>query len=81
MADQEHYAVGDRVEVFLDGPFWKSAGWHPGTVIRLDPYSAHRSFIWVELDTSAIDARGGASGVVSILNPKKIRKIKMTGTL
>jgi hypothetical protein len=69
----ESYKVGDHVQVYLDSQFWKSEGWYSGTVLRLDPYSEHRSFIWVELDTPVLDARGGASSVISVLNPKRIK--------
>ena len=72
MADPT-YRVGDRVQVYLDSQFWASSGWYPGEVVRVDPYSEHRSFIWVELDTSVMDARGGLSSVLSVLNPKHIR--------
>jgi hypothetical protein len=72
----EPYRVGDHVQVFLDSQFWKSEGWYSGTVIRIDPYSGHRSFIWVELETSVMDAHGGMAAVLSVLNPKKIKKVE-----
>jgi len=68
------FSVGDQVQVYLDSKFWKSEGWYPGTVIQVDPYSGHRSFIWVELDTYVIDIQGGKASVLSVLNPKNIRK-------
>jgi hypothetical protein len=68
-------AVGDRVKVFLDSKFWESAGWFEGTVVRIDPYSKHRSFYWVELDVDLVDAQGGTTGILSILNPRNIQKI------
>jgi hypothetical protein len=64
--------VGDRVRIFLDSEFWESQGWFDGTVIRIDPYSSHRSFYWVELDAEVQDARGGRTSLVSILNPARI---------
>jgi hypothetical protein len=67
--------VGDRVQVLLDSKYWHSAGWLEGTVVRIDPYSSHRCFFWVELDVAARPSTGGASGMISILNPKNIRKI------
>jgi hypothetical protein len=67
------FSVGDQVQVYLDSKFWKSEGWYPGIVIQVDPYSGHRSFIWVELDTYVIDAQGGMASVLSVLNPKNIR--------
>ncbi len=54
--------VGDRVKVFLDSSFWKSEGWFKGTVVRIDPYSGHRSFYWVELDTDVQSAARGPDG-------------------
>ena len=66
---------GDRVKVFLDSNFWKSEGWFEGTVIRIDPYSEHRSFFWVELDTPVQSVQGGLTNVVSVFNPKNINKI------
>jgi len=65
----EEIKAGDRVEVFLNAKTWGDEGWFAGTVIRIDPYSAHRSFYWVELD----EAPGTKQ--VSVLNPKNIRKM------
>ena len=42
--------IGERVKIYLDSKFGNHEGWHKGTVIRIDPYSEHRSFYWVELD-------------------------------
>ena len=61
MADE--IKVNDRVEVF----FKNLDDWRAGVVIRIDPYSAHRSFIWVRLDEN--------DRLISVLNPKNIRKI------
>ena len=61
MADE--IKVNDRVEVF----FKNLDAWLAGVVIRIDPYSAHRSFIWVRLDEN--------DRMISVLNPKNIRKI------
>ncbi len=66
--------VGDRVKIFLESSFWKSEGWFEGTVVRVDPYSGHRSFYWVELDTEVESARGGRTNLVSVLNPSRIAK-------
>ncbi len=66
--------VGDRVKIFLDSSFWKSEGWFEGTVVRVDPYSGHRSFYWVELDIEVESARGGRTNLVSVLNPARIVK-------
>ena len=68
--------IGDRVKVFLDSKFWKSEGWFPGTVVRIDPYSKHRQFYWIELDTEVESLQGGKSGMISVFNPKNIQKIE-----
>jgi len=70
----EAIKVGDRVKIFLDSTFWKSEGWFEGTVVRIDPYSEHRSFYWVELDTEVRAASGGETRLVSVLNPDRIAK-------
>ena len=68
--------VGDRVKVYLDAKFWKSEGWFAGTVIRIDPYSAHRSFHWVELDVAVDDTQGGKRNMISVFNPKNLQKLE-----
>ena len=70
----EEIKIGDRVQVFLDSKFWKSEGWFDGTVIRIDPYSAHRSFYWVELDDDVQTLPGQGTKLISVLNPKIIKK-------
>ncbi len=62
------------MQVLLNSAFWKSEGWFDGVVIRIDPYSAHRSFIWVQLDETA-EAALGKDRLISVLNPKNIRKV------
>jgi hypothetical protein len=71
----ESIHVGDRVRVFLDSTFWKSEGWFDGTVRRIDPYSEHRSFYWVELDEDVMANLGSGTKLISVLNPKNIQKI------
>ena len=66
--------AGDRVSLQLDSPVWKSRGWFAGTVVRIDPYSEHRRFYWVELDEEVEGASGGRTRLVSVLNPKNIRR-------
>jgi len=66
--------VGDRVSVFIESKFWKSQGWFDGKVVRIDPYSRHRSFYWVELDETAEALPGRGTKLISVLNPKNIRK-------
>ena len=62
------------MKIFLESTFWKSEGWYEGTVVRIDPYSQHRSFYWVELDLEVESARGGRTSLVSVLNPARIAK-------
>ncbi len=66
---------GDRVRVRLDGPFWRSSGWYEGTIRRVDRYSAHRSFYWVELDLDVESVQGGRTNMISILNPRHIARL------
>ena len=71
----ESIQVGDRVKVFLDSRFWKSEGWFEGTVRRIDPYTKHRSFYWVELDEDVMANLGTGTKLISVLNPKNIQKV------
>lgn len=68
-------APGDRVRIQLSGPFWASSGWYQGTVRRVDRYSAHRSFYWIELDVEVDAAQGGRTNMVSVFNPKHIVRL------
>ncbi len=70
----EEIRVGDRVRVSLDREYWRSEGWFEGTVVRIDPYSSHRQFYWVELDVEVETAAGGRTRLVSVLNPARIVK-------
>ena len=70
----ESLEVGDRVEIFLDAERWGTDGWYEGTVVRIDPYSEHRSFHWVELDPESAATLGKGLTLISVLNPKNIRK-------
>ncbi len=63
------------MKIFLESRFWASEGWFEGTVVRIDPYSEHRSFDWVKLDTEVQAARGGRTDLVSVLNPARIAKV------
>ncbi|MGE5072166.1 MAG: hypothetical protein ACM3MF_01960, partial [Anaerolineae bacterium] len=71
----EEIGAGDRVSIYLSSDFWSSEGWYEGTVVRIDPYSGHRGFYWVELDSEVQAAHGGRTRLVSVLNPARIRKI------
>lgn len=64
--------VGDRVQVFLNERHWGQGDWFGGTVVRIDPYSTHRSFYWVQLDEDALPGNGAQ--LISVLNPKNIRR-------
>jgi hypothetical protein len=70
----ESIGVGDRVQILLDSKTWQSEGWFDATVIRIDPYSEHRSFYWVELDEEAEAILGKSVKLISVFNPKNIRK-------
>lgn len=71
----ESIQIGDRVQILLESKTWKSEGWFDGTVVRIDPYSDHRSFYWVELDHEAEAIHGKGAKLISVLNPKNIRKV------
>ncbi len=66
--------IGDRVKIYLDSKYWSSEGWFEGTVVRIDPYSEHSSFYWVELDAEVRPSSGSATRLVSVLNPARISK-------
>lgn len=71
----EAIKVGDRVQIFLDARVWGSEDWFDGTVVRIDPYTQHRSFYWVKLSEEAAALLGKGAGLISVLNPKNIRKV------
>jgi hypothetical protein len=71
----EAIQIGDRVQVHLNSQIWNNEGWFDGTVVRIDPYSGHRSFYWVELDTEIPFLPGRGNSLISVLNPRNIRKI------
>lgn len=70
----ETFQVGDRVQILLDAKVWGSDGWFEGTVVRIDPYSQHRSFYWVELNNESAAILGKGITLISVLNPRNIRK-------
>ncbi|HLO27906.1 MAG TPA: hypothetical protein VK249_02150 [Anaerolineales bacterium] len=70
----EEIKTGDRVQIFLTARVWGREGWFDGTVVRIDPYTQHRSFYWVEVDESAGAVPGKGTRLISVLNPKNIRK-------
>ncbi|HJS19547.1 MAG TPA: PilZ domain-containing protein [Anaerolineales bacterium] len=73
----EPIRIGDRVQIFLDSKTWGNEGWYEGVVVRIDPYSEHRSFHWVELDEESRSALGRGISLISVLNPRNIRKLPM----
>ena len=62
----DEYRVGDKVQIRLNND------WFDGVIIRIEPYSDHRSFHWVELDDIAQAILGMKQ--ISVFNPKNIRK-------
>jgi len=69
----ESIQIGDRVKVYLDTKFGENEGWYEGTVFKIDPYSEHRDFYWVELDQ---DVQALLSiRQISVFNPKNIQKL------
>lgn len=64
--------IGDRVRIHLDAKFGEQAGWYEGSVVKIDPYSEHRSFYWVELNEEAQKILGIKQ--ISVFNPKNIKK-------
>lgn len=66
--------IGDRVQIYLNAKAWGSDGWFDGNVVRIDPYTSHRSFYWVELDEDSAAALGKQTRLISVLNPRNIRK-------
>jgi hypothetical protein len=69
----DEYRVGDHVQIFLKEKHGQSEGWFDGIIVRIEPYSDHRSFHWVELDEVAQALLGVKQ--ISVFNPKNIRKI------
>ena len=69
----EAIQAGDRVKIYLDSKFGDKEGWYEGTVFKIDPYSKHRSFYWVELNADAQIIVGLRR--ISVFNLKNIQKI------
>jgi hypothetical protein len=69
----ETILVGDRVKIYLDSKFGDKEGWYEGTVFKIDPYSEHRNFYWVELNTAAQMILN--SKQISVFNLKNIQKL------
>jgi hypothetical protein len=71
----ETFHIDDHVKVYLDSKFGMNEGWYEGAIIRIDPYSEHRSFYWVKLDEDAQALLGIKQ--ISVFNPKNIQKIEI----
>jgi hypothetical protein len=69
----EAIQVGDRVKIYLDSKFRDKEGWYEGVVIKIDPYSEHRSFYWVELIADAQMILGTRQ--ISVFNPRNIQRV------
>ena len=68
------FQIGDRVKIYLDSKFGMNEGWYEGAVVRVDPYSEHRSFYWVELNKDAQTLLGVRQ--ISVFNLKNIQKLQ-----
>ena len=68
----ESFQIGDQVEVYLDEKFGYKEGWYAGTIFKIDPYSEHRSFYWVNFDADAQALTGMRQ--ISVFNPRNIRR-------
>ncbi len=69
----EAIQIGDRVRICLDSKFGDKEGWYEGVVFKIDPYSEHRSFYWVELNADAQMILGTRQ--ISVFNLKNIQKL------
>ena len=70
----ESFQIGDQVEVYFDAKFGHEQAWYAGTIFKVDPYSEHRSFYWVNFDADVQTLTGIRQ--ISVFNPKHIRKRK-----
>jgi hypothetical protein len=65
--------VGDQVKIYLDSKFRDKEGWYEGVVFKIDPYSEHRNFYWVELNSEAQMILKVKQ--ISVFNLKNIQKL------
>ncbi|MCC7118722.1 MAG: hypothetical protein IT310_09370 [Anaerolineales bacterium] len=70
---QSEIQIGSRVRIQLGETFGEKAGWYEGVVVRIEPYSQHRSFYWVELNATAQEILKVKE--ISIFNPKRLQKM------
>ena len=71
---EESYRIGERVEIYLDEKFGDREGWYTGTIFKIDPYSEHRSFYWINFDDGVQVLTGMRQ--LSVFNPKNMRGIE-----
>ncbi|MBI5354233.1 MAG: PilZ domain-containing protein [Chloroflexi bacterium] len=69
----ETFQIGDPVKIYLDSKFGMNEGWYQGEIVRIDPYSGHRSFYWVKLDEDAQALLGIKQ--ISVFNLKNIERL------
>jgi hypothetical protein len=69
----EEFQIGDDVKVSLNSELEDAKNWFKGKVFKIDPYSNHRHFYWIELDPAAEEILG--IKVISVLNPKNIQRL------
>jgi len=69
----EEIILGSQVKVYFGEKFGEKEGWYQGIVVKIDPYSEHRSFYWVELNAEA-QAQLGIQQI-SVFNIRNIQKI------
>jgi hypothetical protein len=69
----EAIQIGDQVKIHLDSKFGDKEGWYEGVVFKMDPYSEHRSFYWIELNADAQMILGTKQ--ISVFNLKNIQKL------
>ena len=65
-------SIGHRVKVFLEN-VGENGAWFEGEVRKIEPYSKHRSFYWVELNQDA--QKMLKINMISVFNPKNIQKL------
>ena len=69
----EAIRVGDQVKIYLDSKFQDKEGWYEGVVFKIDPYSEHRNFYSVELNSEAQMILKIKE--ISVFNLKNIQKL------
>lgn len=70
----EEIKIGDPVKIFLDSKFGDRSDWYAGIVFKIEPYSQHRSFYWVELSQEAQAILNTKQ--ISVFNVKNIQKVE-----